>query len=166
MKKIFSILIMITIIFYCCGKQSDQKKSKQNEQKEIQEELINSKYNEALSLAHKNQEEGLLLLFKIATDDLSYGVETSEIATEELHRLFFVKTVLWIGAFSKLDSAKTKTFFEFLDYSGIVDGVYADDAIQDRETYCKMMLSKVNEIHVDNNGAKLIEYLNKLLRRK
>jgi hypothetical protein len=62
----------------------------------------------------KNNPEGLLKLYAIATESIS--AEDSEIAHEQLRGYLYSKTELWIRTFAKVDFKKFKAEFETTDF--------------------------------------------------
>lgn len=166
MKNYYS-LVVVSVLCICCGGVDKRNDNKVVDQEyKSKEDSLSTLFNRASKQADQGISEGFLKLYKIATDDVTYSVERSEVATTELHELFITKTDAWVRVFASLDSQEIPKFKEYLDYSGVVDGVFADDSISDRKQYQKLVISKLEKIKGNLPEKELIRYLKVLVVRE
>jgi len=108
MKRAVFLLFVLIILSACSNDGNDRPAIKYDENKARQD------FEFAYDQIKKNNPEGLLKLYEIATESIS--AEDSEIAHEQLRGYLYSKTELWIKAFARLDFNKFKVEFETIDF--------------------------------------------------
>jgi hypothetical protein len=160
MKKIYlSLFIIVIIASSSSGKEinSDQR------QREIEQSKFAAKaYAVAVKRAESGDPAGFLKLYEIATDDMTYTVEYSEVANDKLHHLLYSKTELWIKTFAKTDLEKFKSYLKWsgIDVSEFPAGITSEE--QFRET----IFLKMERIKGGKKETELIDYIFRLYNRK
>lgn len=72
---------------------------------------MEKEYDIAAEKSRKNNPEGYLKLYKIASE--SNSAELSEIARDELLHLLYSEINLWINIFSKVDLEEFKSYLKY-----------------------------------------------------
>jgi hypothetical protein len=118
MKRIAVVWILILLFFLGCNeheKSGTEEINLNNQREEYaanqREEYAAKTMKNALNQAKNNNPAGLLKLFEIANDDLTYGVYRSEGALEALSYFLYSKSELWIKTFAQIDLEKFKSTF-------------------------------------------------------
>lgn len=160
-RNYFFISILIFISIAGC---SDDRKidTEQHQREKKQSELAYSIYKSALKHAEENNSAGFVKLYEIATDDLTYTVEISELANERLHQLLYSKTDLWIKSFSKLDLQKVKAYIKWsgIEVSELPEGITSD------EQFKEIIFNKLEKIKGNKKERELINYIFELYKKK
>ncbi len=108
MRRIATLLFAAVLLSACTNDRPESPVSKYDEKKARQD------FEVAYDQIKKNNPEGLLKLYEIATESIS--AEDSEIAHEQLRGYLYSKTELWIKAFARVDFNKFKAEFEAIDF--------------------------------------------------
>ena len=138
-----------------------KKEENANNSSDIQvSEFASKEYKTALKQAKENNPKGLLKLYKIASDDLTYTVEYSEIARESLIYFLYSKTELWIRTFSKVEFSEFKTYLSKtgLGVSELPERVTSDEQFE------KAIADNLKKIKGDKKEIELIDYVLKLIK--
>lgn len=162
MGKIY-LSIFIIVIFAGSNSSSGKEINAGQRQREIeQSEFAAKAYDAAVKRAESGDPAGFLKLYEIATDDMTYTVEYSEVANDKLHHLLYSKTELWIKTFAKTDSEKLKSYLKWsgIDVSEFPAGITSEE--QFRET----IFLKMERIKGGNKETELIDYIFGLYNRK
>ncbi len=161
MKRITYIFYIL--IFFIFTVQSCRQRDSNQKQQEIQiSKIAAEEYKSALKQAAENNPEGLLKLYKIASDDLTYTVEYSEVAGEDLIHFLYSKTELWIRTFSKVELSEFKTYLgkTGLGVSELPEGVTSDGQLK------QIIVDNIKKIKGDEKETELIDYILKLIKEK
>jgi len=108
MRRIIPFLFAAIMLSACLDDRNDRPVAKYDENKARQD------FEFAYDQIKKNNPDGLLKLYEIATESIS--AEDSEIAQEQLRGYLYSKTELWIKAFAGVDFNKFKAEFETIDF--------------------------------------------------
>jgi hypothetical protein len=159
MRKI--TLGLVVFVLFACSCSSGKEISPEQRQREIdQSKKASQAYAAAVKRAEADDPAGFLKLYEIATDDMTYTVEYSEVAQEKLYLLLYSKTALWIKTFSKVDLEKFNAFVKGIEVSQLPAGVASDE--QFKET----ILSKLEKMKGDKKEMELIDHILGLYNRK
>lgn len=161
MRQISLSLVFIVLIATNCS--SGKEISPGQRQHEIEQSKFASQEYAAAAKRSENMDPGgLLKLYAIASDDLTYTVEYSEVAGERLRYLLHSKTELWIKTFSKVDIDKFKAYLKRsgIGVSQLPNGVTSD------EQFNEQILVNLKKIRVDKKEAELIDYMIELYTQK
>jgi hypothetical protein len=153
-RIVFAMLILSASIN--CKKGNNEK----NRHKIQTSEFASKEYKSALRQATENNPEGLLKLYKIASDDLTYTVEYSEVAREDLIYFLYSKTDLWIRTFSKVELSEFKTYLgkTGLGVSKLPEGVTSDEQFE------QIIVDNIKKIKGDKKEIELIDYILKSIK--
>jgi hypothetical protein len=102
-KKV--LLVMILVLISGCKEKIESKQLAEETKKSAQ---ANQVYRSALKLAEDGDPSGLLKLYEISNDDITYTVEYAEVASDSLSYLLYTQTELWIKTFSSINPKQFK----------------------------------------------------------
>jgi len=159
MRKIYLGLAVFALIAtnYSSGKEISPKQR----QHEIEQSKFASKeYSDAVKRAENDDPAGFIKLYEIATNDVTYTVEYSEVAEEQLFLLLYSKTRLWIRIFAHIDQKKLKTFVKGVEVSQLPKGVAS------HEQFKETIFNKLEKIKGDKKEMELVDYILGLYNRR
>jgi len=154
MRKISLGLVIFVLIAASCS--SEKEISSEQRQREIeQSKYAYQEYAAAAKRAENQDPEGLLKLYAIASDDLTYTVEYSEVAGERLRYLLHSKTELWIKTFSNVEMNRFKTYLKRsgIGVSKLPNGVASD------EQFKEDIFTNLKKMKGDKKESALIDYI-------
>jgi hypothetical protein len=162
MKKIYLSLFIIVIVASSNGSSGKETNADQRQREIEQSKFAAHAYAVAVKQAESGDPAGFLKLYAIATDDMIYTVEYSEVANDRLHYLLYSKTELWIQTFAKADLEKIKSYLKWsgIDVSEFPAGITSEE--QFRET----IFLKMDKIKGSKKETELIDYIFGLYNRK
>jgi hypothetical protein len=147
------VAIFLSFNFACESKQTSSQVSDESKRAAIE-------YSSAVNKVEANDPSGLLKLYEIATNDVIYTVEYSEIAQESIQEYLFNKPELWVKTFSEIDQEEFRKFFNSVGFSDYPEGVLSD------EQYIKLLLNKLSNIKWKNKEAELVNYINDICEKQ
>jgi len=149
MSRIVPFLLVVIFVVACLDERNDAHVEKYYEDKAQQD------FEFATDQIKKNNIEGLLKLFEIATTSIS--AEDSIIAHEELRGYLYSKTELWIKAMATIEFNEFKTGFEVTDFD--IYRFTPDGELPVTEV-AKKVVSKLHKMKGDTKEEQvLINYL-------
>ena len=161
MRKIYYDLFIFVLIATSCS--SGKEISPDQRQREIeQSKFASEEYAVAVKRAENHDPAGFLKLYAIASDDLTYTVEYSEVAGEKLRYFLHSKTELWIKTFSKVDIDKFKAYLKRsgIGVSKLPNGVASDEQFKEE------IFVNLKKMKGDKKETVLIDYILGLCAQK
>ena len=156
-----NLMRTVLLILIICALVSCKKVDSEQKQQEIKRsEFAFKEYKAALKQATEDNPNGLLKLYDIASDDLVYTVEYSEVAREDLIYFLYSKTELWIRTFSKVELNKFETYLSRtgLGVSKLPAGVGSDKEFE------QTIVHSLKKIKGDKRETELRDYILKLIK--
>jgi hypothetical protein len=152
------VVLLLPLIFALV---SCKKVDSEQRQHEIQQsEFASKQYKSALKQAAENNPNGLLKLYEIASDDMTYTVEYSEAAREDLIYFLRSKTEFWIRTFSKVELNNLKIYLNKtgLKVSKLPEGITSDKQFE------QIIVDNLKKIKGDKREIELIDYILELIK--
>lgn len=159
MKELISIFVSIRIyvfisIFLTCIVSCSEGKNERGIQKDMVEtEKLEKEYDFAVLQTDKNNPDGLLKLYELASQGLS--AEISEIARDKLVQFLYSKTDLWIHTFAKEDLSVFKHYLQ----AGGLALLELPKEVTSEEQFEKELLKKLKKIKGNERERELIKYI-------
>jgi hypothetical protein len=150
--KLYICVSLFALFLIGCGESKHISPAKEKIQHERTEKASQA-LSEAVKLAEHDDPAGFLKLYEISTDDITYTVEYSEVAYDQLSILLYTHTSAWVKTFSKVDQVRFKK--KFIDVN---DG-QLPDGITTSEQFLEGIKLNLVKIKGDKQEMELVAYL-------
>jgi hypothetical protein len=151
----------VLFILLICALVNCKKVNSEQKQQEIKRsEFAFKEYKSALKQVTEDNPNGLLKLYDIASDDVVYTVEYSEVAREDLIYFLYSKTELWIKTFSGVELNKFEMYLSRtgLGISKLPAGVASDKQFE------QIIVNNLKKIKGDKKETELADYVLQLIK--
>jgi hypothetical protein len=159
-KLLASLAIFALLILGCSeSKEYSPEKKLQIKLQTEKSDRASQAYYSAVNMAERNEPAGFLKLYEIANDDITYTVEYTELAYDEISLLLYSRTEMWVKTFSKVEQSNFRKFFYGANDSQLPDGVSSS------EQFVAGILKRLKEIKGNEKEMEFANYLYQLIEK-
>lgn len=151
--KIFYICFAVIFLLSTNSSESKEISATQKQVEFKKSKDASKEYAIAIRQAENNEPAGFLKLFEIATNDLTYTVEYSEVAHEQIILLLYSKPGLWVKTFAQIDLGKMKALIQDIEVTDLPKDALSDDQFKES------IFNKLKKTKGNIKEKQLIDYL-------